>query len=94
MEFEWDDGKAERNLIRHGVTFTEASTVFGDLLASTFEDPDHSITEDRYTAVGMSDSGRLIVVCYTDRGERLRIISARLATRAERKAYEDTSAND
>ena len=89
MEFEWDPEKAARNLVKHGVSFQDAATVFGDPLAMTYYDPDHSETEDRYLTYGHSDSGRLLVVSHTDRDERIRIISARPMTRKERKQYEE-----
>ena len=89
MEFEWDDGKAEINLTKHGVSFTEASTVFGDPLAVTFFDPDHSDDEDRFLTIGLSLENRVLILSHTDRGEKIRIISARVATKAERKGYED-----
>jgi uncharacterized DUF497 family protein len=89
MEFEWDEEKARRNLKKHRVSFDEASSVFGDTLSSTFHDPDHSVGEDRYNTIGRSDRGRIIIVSHTDRGGRIRIISSRLATRRERKAYEE-----
>lgn len=89
MEFEWDPEKAARNLAKHGVSFHEAATVFGDPLALTYYDPDHSQEEDRFLTFGHSAEGRLLLVSHTDRGERTRIISARLATRKERRLYED-----
>ena len=89
MEFEWDPDKAARNLSKHRVAVTEAATVFGDPLAITFYDPGHSDDEDRYLTFGYSTDGRLLVVSHTDRGDRNRIISARVATRRERKIYED-----
>jgi uncharacterized DUF497 family protein len=89
MEFEWDETKAEANLQKHGVSFTEAMTVFGDPLSLTAYDPDHSTTEDRYIIMGMSSENRLLVVSHTDRGDKIRVISARAATRRERKDYED-----
>lgn len=89
MEFEWDDDKAERNEQKHGVSFTEAETVFGDVLALTGYDPDHSDGEDRYITMGTSIEARLLVISHTDRGNRIRIISARVASRKERKDYED-----
>ncbi|MGH7138011.1 MAG: BrnT family toxin [Pirellulales bacterium] len=89
MQFEWDEDKARSNFQKHGVTFGEAETVFDNPLADTFFDPDHSDDEDRYLTIGESARGRLIIVSHTDRGDRVRIISARLATRAERKKYED-----
>jgi uncharacterized DUF497 family protein len=89
MDFEWDPDKATRNLAKHGVSFHEAATVFGDPLAITFFDPDHSEDEDRFLTFGLSSAGRLLVVSHTDRGDRTRIISARRATRRERKQYEE-----
>ena len=88
MEFEWDPDKAARNLNKHGVSFQEAGTVFGDPLAMTYYDPSHSGNEDRFLTFGHSSTGRLLVVSHTDRGNKTRIISARLATRRERKQYE------
>jgi uncharacterized DUF497 family protein len=89
MDFEWDDAKAESNELKHGVSFVEAMTVFADPLALTGYDPDHSVGEDRYITMGLSAAGRLLVVSHTDRGEAVRIISAREATRTERRDYED-----
>ena len=89
MEFEWDPDKAARNLAKHGVSFQEAATVFGDPLAMTYGDPDHSEDEDRFLTFGHSSAGRLLVVSHTDRDDRTRIISARTATRKERKQYEE-----
>jgi uncharacterized DUF497 family protein len=88
MEFEWDPDKAARNLAKHNVSFQEAATVFGDPLALTFFDPDHSDDEDRFLTWGVSERGRLLIVSHTDRDDRTRIISARAATAKERKAYE------
>jgi uncharacterized protein len=88
MEFEWDPEKALRNLAKHGVSFQEAATVFGDPLALTFIDPDHSTEEDRFLTFGCSNDGRFLVISHTDRGDRTRIISARRMTRKERKSYE------
>jgi hypothetical protein len=87
--FEWDAGKAEINRRKHGVSFPEAGTVFGDGLAVTFPDPDHSEDEQRYITIGRSDRQRLLVVSHTDRGGKIRIISARELTRREQKAYEE-----
>jgi len=87
MEFEWED-KAESNLRKHGVSFPEAQTVFAEPLALTGYDPDHSREEDRYITMGTSLEGRL-VVSHTDREDRVRIISAREASRRERRDYED-----
>ena len=89
MEFEWDGAKATANAKKHGVTFLEAATVFGDPLAITFTDPDHSDKERRFLTFGMTQSNRLLVVAHTDRGRRVRIISARDMTRRERKIHEE-----
>lgn len=89
MNFEWDPRKARKNLKKHGVSFTEAGTVFGDDLAITVADPDHSEEEDRYITIGWSSRRRLLIVAHTDRGDRIRIISARELTPRERKAYEE-----
>jgi uncharacterized DUF497 family protein len=91
MDFEWDDAKAEANRRKHGVAFAEAMTALGDPLALTGYDPDHSDEEDRYITMGLSAAGRLLVVSHTDRGDKVRIISARKASRRERKDYEDAS---
>jgi uncharacterized DUF497 family protein len=87
--FEWDPKKAEANLSKHGVSFREAVTAFGDPLSMNMADPDHSTGEERFIVLGMSDRYRLLVVSYTERPPRTRIISARLATRHERKQYEE-----
>jgi uncharacterized DUF497 family protein len=89
MEFEWDPDKAARNLAKHGVPFHEAATVFGDPLAMTYFDPDHSDDEDRFLTFGHSNTGQLLVVSHTDREDRTRIISARRATRKETRQYEE-----
>jgi len=89
MEFEWDPEKAERNLAKHDVSFSEAATVFGDPLALTYFDPDHSGEEDRFLTFGRSSSGRMLVVSHTDREHRIQVISARRMTRKERKQYEE-----
>ena len=89
MEFEWDDEKAEANVKKHGVEFAEGATVFGDPLAITYFDPDHSDDEDRFLTIGMSSENRVLILSHTDRGLNTRIISARVATRVERKDYED-----
>ena len=91
MHFEWNPDKAARNLRKHGVSFTEAATVFGDPLSATYHDPDHSIAEHRYITVGTSQSGRVLIVAHTDRGENVRIISARKITRREREQYEESN---
>jgi uncharacterized DUF497 family protein len=88
MQFEWDPGKARWNLRKHGVSFDEAVTAFYDPLSATFDDPNHSIGEQRYITVGVSSQNRLLIVGHTERGEAVRIISARLATAHERKRHE------
>jgi uncharacterized DUF497 family protein len=89
MRFEWDEKKAAANEEKHGVSFHEAATVFGDPLAVTFADPDRSENEHRYVTFGMSRANRLLVVAHADRERRVRIISARTMTRHERKIYEE-----
>lgn len=89
MNFEWDPRKAAENLRKHGVSFDEAATVFGDALALTFPDPDHADAEERLLTFGKSIQYRLLVVSHTPRHPRIRIISARRATRRERKIYEE-----
>jgi len=89
MDFEWDERKAATNLKKHGVSFHEAGTVFGDPMAITFHDPEHSENEHRFLTFGLSRSSRLLVVAHTDRGHIVRIISARLMKRHERKIYEE-----
>lgn len=91
LEFEWDRKKAARNLRRHQVSFAEAARVFSDALAFTYFDSAHSQSEQRYITIGMSDLRRLLVVAHVTRDERIRIVSARKATRRERKEYEETS---
>ena len=88
MEFEWDPGKAAANAKKHGVDFSEAMTVFGDPLELTIADPDHSEDEQRFLSIGTSTAGRLLVVAYTERAGRTRIISTREASAQERKHYE------
>ncbi len=90
MEFEWDPKKADINLRKHGVSFQEATTVFGDTLSITVFDSEHSIEEKRYIIVGRSHRDRLLMVLYTERDDRIRIISTRSLTRKERKTYEET----
>ena len=89
MHFEWDPTKARKNLRKHGVSFEEASSVFYDPLAATGADPDYSTDEDRMVTFGMSSLGRLLVVAHTERGDAIRVVSARLATRQERYIYEE-----
>ncbi len=88
-QFEWDASKAASNLKKHDVTFEEACTVFADPLAVLKPDPDHSSDEMRYILLGMSVTGRLFVVSFAERAPRTRLISARPATRRERKQYEE-----
>jgi len=90
MNFEWDPEKAASNLEKHGLSFEEASTAFGDPLSRTMPDPLHSDEEERFVLMGMASTGRLVVVVYTDRDETNRLITARLATPAERRRYEQT----
>ena len=90
-EFEWDAQKAAENFKNHGVAFDEAVTVFADPLGNIFDDPDHSDDERRELIIGHSAAQRLLVVSFTDRGRRTRIISARQATARERKDYEEES---
>ena len=89
MRFEWDPKKAAANLNKHGVSFQEAATVFGDSLAISFQDPDHSEEEERQITFGLSIQKRLIVVSHTQRKDRTRIISARPIDRKERVIYEE-----
>jgi hypothetical protein len=86
--FEWDPEKAKRNLEIHGVSFDEASTAFGDALSLTIYDPLHSEDEDRFILTGNTYKNRLLIVVHTERGNRIRIISARKATNKEREYYE------
>jgi len=89
MEFQWDPRKAAKNMRRHKVSFAEAATVFADPLSVTVADPDHSTEEDRFLIVGQSYRGRLLIVSFAERGDCIRIISARELNRAERRAYEE-----
>lgn len=89
MDFEWDKEKARTNQRKHGLSFFEACEVFGDQLSLAVLDPDHSAEEDGYLIFGQSLPGRYLVVSYTERGGRIRLISAREMTLYERKAYED-----
>jgi len=89
VQFEWDPAKAKMNLRKHGIAFREAATVLRDPLGITIFDPDHSDEEDRFITFGFSTAGRLLMVAHTERGEGIRIISARRLTRAEREAYEE-----
>lgn len=88
MRFEWDAEKAASNFAKHEVSFEEASTVFGDRLATTVLDPDHSIGEDRWLTTGLSSQQRVVIVWHTNRGEAIRIVGARQPTARERRIYE------
>jgi uncharacterized DUF497 family protein len=89
MEFQWDPNKAAGNLRKHGVSLEEAATAFGDPLSAIVSDPDHSTQKDRYLMIARSAQLRLLIVSFVERGDRIRIISARRLTRSERKAYEE-----
>jgi uncharacterized DUF497 family protein len=89
VELEWDEAKAAANFEKHGVSFADAATVFGDSLYVDFDDPDHSSEENRYLIVGASKEGRILIVSYTERSGVVRLISAREVTPTERKAYEE-----
>ena len=89
MSFEWDPGKAAANRRKHGVTFEEASSALRDSFSATAHDPDHSGSDDRFVTFGVSSRGRLLAVSHADRGNAIRIISARVATNAERQIYEE-----
>lgn len=89
LGFEWDEDKAQANLKKHRVGFDEAVTVFADPFSATIPDPDHSANEQRYVDIGRSDRGRVLVVVYTERGAKIRIISCRKATPSERRLYEE-----
>lgn len=88
LEFEWDDTKALSNIKKHRLTFEEAVTAFSDNLSLTVPDPLHSHSEHRFVLIGHSNKNKLLVVVHTERGEKVRIISARLATRQERRYYD------
>lgn len=88
LKFEWDKAKAIANASKHGVSFEEAASIFGDSLAITFPDPDHSEGEKRMLTFGVSQEDRLLAVVHAERGRAIRIISARKTTRRERGIYE------
>lgn len=88
MEFEWDPDKEQSNIKKHGVDFVEAATAFGDPLELTISDPDHSVGEFRFLSIAHSSLDRILVVSYTEREDRIRIISARTASPKERRQYE------
>ena len=89
LTFEWDAKKAKSNLDKHGISFEEASTVFGDQRSLTIPDPVHSKLENRFITMGASHRGKLLVVVHTARGDNIRVISARAASRRERQSYEE-----
>ncbi len=89
LRFSWDPDKADANERKHGVSFDEASTAFGDPLSVTIPDPDHSLNEARYLLIGLTDRQRLVVVAHTEQAGEIRLINARLATPRERRAYEE-----
>jgi hypothetical protein len=91
LTFEWDRRKAKSNVAKHEVSFEEAATVFGDPDSLTIDDPSHSKNEERFVTIGRSHHGKLLVVVHTDRGDNIRIISARLPSRRERRTYEATA---
>ena len=88
MQFEWDTNKYQTNIKKHGISFEEASTVWMDSLALIAPDPEHSVTEEREWIIGESYKGRLLIVVYTFRNDKIRIISTRLATKREKQQYE------
>ena len=88
LAFEWDEAKPKSNRRKHGVSFEEAATIFGDPLSLTIEDPAHPLGEERFVIIGESARGRRLVVVFTERGDRIRIISAREATSREARDYE------
>lgn len=90
MRFAWNEKKAASNLVKHGISFEEGVTVFGDPLSDTFPDYNHSLEEQRFIIIGASESGKILVVAHTDDGELARIISGREATPGERKSYEQS----
>ena len=88
LQFQWDPAKASANRTKHGIDFSEAATAFGDPLSLTIPDPEHSVGEERFVLIGVSHRDRLVVVAHSEDGDVVRIISARSATPAERKFYE------
>ena len=88
LRFEWNPNKAKKNIVKHGISFDEAATVFSDPLSMTYDDPDHSYDENRYIIIGLSTFGKLLFVSYVETNDTIRIISARQLTRKERKQYE------
>jgi len=94
LHFEWDAGKAAKNVRKHGVSFGEAATTFGDLVSIRIDDPVHSEAEDRFVIVGTSARRRLLITTFTERDDRIRIISSRTATSNERAQYEQRLQED
>jgi len=93
VTFAWDPKKAKKNLEKHKVDFREAATVFDDSFSTTFADDDHSSGERRFLIIGMSVRSRILVVSHTEKGDTIRIINARIATRQERRFYEEDESN-
>ena len=93
IDFEWDPNKAAQNLRKHSVSFEEAATVFQDDLSITVPDPDHSMEEERFITVGLSSQNRLLIVSHVERGDCIRIVSARELTPGEKRQYEEASWN-
>ena len=89
LDFEWDEDKAAANVKKHGISFEEAKTVFGDPFSVTIDDPGHSASEYRFVDIGTSAPGMVLAVTYAERGQKIRLINCRKATRAERKIYEE-----
>ena len=89
LDFDWDEDKAAANLKKHGIGFEEAKTVFGDPFSVTIDDPAHSANEYRFVDIGTSASGMILAVAYAERGQKIRLISCRKATKTERKIYEE-----
>ncbi len=89
LDFEWDEAKAIANLKKHKISFEEAKTVFADPFSITVGDPKHSIDERRFVDIGAAANGKVLVVSYTQRGEKIRFVSCRKSTRAKRKIYEE-----
>jgi hypothetical protein len=89
LRFEWDTRKALTNRVKHGVSFEEAMTVFTDPLARIFDDPDHSVAEPREIIIGLSQKQRVLIVCFTERNDAVRIFSARKPTKLERQDHEE-----
>jgi uncharacterized DUF497 family protein len=89
LDFEWDEAKAVANLKKHKISFETAKTVFADSFSITINDPKHSVEEQRYIDIGAAFDGKILVVSYTQRGKKIRLISCRKSTKTERKIYEE-----